>query len=112
MFRTIGEEHERAVKDSQEMLKTIEEDALGGGKKILGGDEIGMVDIAFGGIALWVEVIEDVVGVKLLELECFPKLYAWMKNFKESSVIKENLPDKNEMFVYFKNLRERLVLPG
>nr|GMD74443.1 probable glutathione S-transferase [Ipomoea batatas] len=114
MFRTSGEEHERAVKDSLEMLKTIEEEALalalGGGKKFFGGDEIGMMDIAFGGIVHWLEVIEDVVGVKLLEpAECFPKLHAWMMNFKESPLIKENLPDKCEMFVYFKNLREKLV---
>nr|GMD03392.1 probable glutathione S-transferase [Ipomoea batatas] len=100
MFRTSGEEHERAVKDSLEMLKTIEEEALalalGGGKKFFGGDEIGMVDIAFGGIVHWLEAIEDVVGVKLLEpAECFPKLHAWMMNFKESPLIKENLPDKN-----------------
>nr|GMD03390.1 probable glutathione S-transferase [Ipomoea batatas] len=112
--RTSGEEHERAVKDSLEMLKTIEEEALalalGGGKKFFGGDEIGMVDIAFGGIVHWLEAIEDVVGVKLLEpAECFPKLHAWMMNFKESPLIKENLPDKSEMFVYFKNLREKLV---
>lgn len=47
------------------MLKTIEEHGLGE-KKFFGGNTIGLVDLAFGGIAHWLPVIEDVVGVKLI----------------------------------------------
>ncbi|KAF2307928.1 hypothetical protein GH714_033437 [Hevea brasiliensis] len=95
-----------AVKDSLEMLKTIEEHALGE-KKYFGGDKIGMVDIACGAIVHWLEVIEEVVGIKILEPHKFPRLHAWTKNFEEAPIIKDNLPDRDQMLVYFKQAREK-----
>ncbi|KAJ9184794.1 hypothetical protein P3X46_004482 [Hevea brasiliensis] len=106
VFRTSGEEQEKAVKDSLEMLKTIEEHALGE-KKYFGGDKIGMVDIACGAIVHWLEVIEEVVGIKILEPHKFPRLHAWTKNFEEAPIIKDNLPDRDQMLVYFKQAREK-----
>ncbi|KAJ9182369.1 hypothetical protein P3X46_006372 [Hevea brasiliensis] len=108
VFRTSGEEQEKAVKDSLEMLKTIEEHALGE-KKYFGGDKIGMVDIACSGIAHWLQVIEEVVGIKILEPHKFPRLHAWTKTFKEAPIIKDNLPNQDEMLVFFKQAREKLL---
>ncbi|CAL5347537.1 unnamed protein product [Camellia sinensis] len=108
MFRTSGEEHEKARQGSLEMLRTIEEHALGD-KKFFGGENVGMVDIALGWIAYWLEVMEEIIGVKLLEAESFPRLHSWKKNFKEVSEIKENLPDQDKMIVLFKHLREMLL---
>ncbi|KAF8402028.1 hypothetical protein HHK36_012982 [Tetracentron sinense] len=107
-FRTVGEEQEKAKKESLEMLKTIEEHALGG-KKFFGGDTIGLVDLAFGGIAHWLGVIEDIVGVKLVLPHSFPRLCAWMENFKEVPAIKQNLPDREKLLVYLKHRREILL---
>ena len=109
VYRTSGEEQEKAVKDTLEMLRAMEEDGLGRDKMFFGGDYIGIVDIAFGQIAQWLGVIEEVVGVKMLEVHKFPRLNAWIKNFKEAPVIKENLPDRDEMFVFFKRRREMLL---
>ncbi|KAJ6734504.1 GLUTATHIONE S-TRANSFERASE [Salix purpurea] len=97
-----GEEKEKAVKDSLEMLKTIEEQALGK-KKFFCGDKISSVDIAYGWMARWLEVIEELAGVKLFEPQKFPRLHAWMKDFKDEPVIKGNLPGHDEMLVYFKH---------
>ncbi|XWS09059.1 hypothetical protein CRYUN_Cryun40dG0053400 [Craigia yunnanensis] len=108
VFWTNGEEQEKAVKDSLEMLKTIEEHALGE-KKFFGGDKIDMVDIAFGQLAQWLQVNEDVTGVKLLEASKFPRLQRWIKNFKLVPIIKENLPDCDQMFAFFKARREMLL---
>ncbi|KAF8401995.1 hypothetical protein HHK36_012946 [Tetracentron sinense] len=108
IFRTGGEEQEKAMKESLEMLKTIEEHALGG-KKFFGGDTTGLADLTFGGIALWLGVIEDIVGVKLVEPHTFPRLCAWIENFKEIPVIKQNLPDREKLFVYLKHRREILL---
>ncbi|KAJ0092741.1 hypothetical protein Patl1_25809 [Pistacia atlantica] len=87
MFRTSGEEQEKAKKDTLEMLKIVEEIGLRDfkEKKFFGGDKINLVDIAFCGFAHWLGVIEDVVGMKLLEAEKFPRLYAWIKKFQGSS---------------------------
>ncbi|KAM4127532.1 hypothetical protein ACJW30_02G097100 [Castanea mollissima] len=108
VYRTSGEEQEKAVKDTLEMLRAIEAHGLVD-KKYFGGDKIGIVDIAFGQIAQWLGVIEDIVGVKLLEAHKFPRLHAWIKNFKEVPIIKENLPDRDEMMVFFKHFREMLL---
>ncbi|CBI33324.3 unnamed protein product, partial [Vitis vinifera] len=42
-----GEEQEKAIKETVEILKIIEEKGLGD-KKFFGGEAIGLVDIAFG----------------------------------------------------------------
>ncbi|KAL6206001.1 hypothetical protein ACLB2K_023252 [Fragaria x ananassa] len=73
-----GEEQEKAKKETLEMLRTIEEHAGGLDKKrFFGGDSIGIVDIAFGYIARWYGVIEEVVGVQLREPHAFPHVHAW-----------------------------------
>lgn len=54
-----------------------------------------MTDIAFGWMAVWNDVIEETVGVKIMEANDFPRLHAWVKNFKEHPVLKDNLPDRN-----------------
>ena len=106
MFHSSGEEQEKAVKDSLEMLKTIEEHALGK-KRFFCGDKISLVDIAYGWIAQLLEVLEEVAGMKLIEPQKFPRLHTWIKNFKDEPIIKENLPGRDEMLVYFKPLGGR-----
>ncbi|CAN4090989.1 unnamed protein product [Withania somnifera] len=110
MYYTSGEKQEKAIKETIEMLKIIEEQALGEENKFFGGEKIGIVDIAFGVIPHWLEVIEDIIGVKLLEPNLFPLLLNWIKRFKEEQVIKENLPNRDEMFVFLKNKREMILL--
>lgn len=93
------------------MLQTVEEQGLGvvGGKKFFGGDEINMVDLAFGWFARWLPVVEEVVDVKLLEPNAFPRLHAWTENFRNAAVIRENLPDHDQMVPRFKARREQLL---
>ncbi|XP_065862914.1 probable glutathione S-transferase [Euphorbia lathyris] len=111
IFRSKGEEQEKAVKDTTEILKTIEEEAMGlmGESKYFGGENIGIVDIAFGPIAHWLPVIEKVGGVQVLEPHKFPKLQTWIQNFKQDVVISENLPDEEKMVAFFKRRREMIL---
>lgn len=107
-FQTVGEEQEKATKEFKELLGIIEELGLGN-KKFFGGDKVGMTDIAFGWIAGWLQPMEEAVGVKLLEPGSFPRLHLWTQNFKEVAVIKENLPDYDEMLAYFRSLRQMFM---
>ncbi|KAK4725921.1 hypothetical protein R3W88_030838 [Solanum pinnatisectum] len=109
VFCNTGEKQQNAIKESLEMFKTIEENALGENNILFGGENIGLVDIAFGGYSLWMEIIEEIVGVKLVDPQNFPRINKWIKNFKEVQAIKDNLPNRDEMFVYMKNARERML---
>ncbi|KAI9196007.1 hypothetical protein LWI28_020219 [Acer negundo] len=109
-FQESGEEQEKAAKEILEMLKILEEQGLGD-KKFFGGDAINLVDIAHGWLPLWFEAIEEAVGVKLMEPTTLPRLHAWMHNFKQVDVIKQNLPDRQKLFVHMKNLRDKFVAP-
>ncbi|KAL5784462.1 hypothetical protein ACOSQ2_006854 [Xanthoceras sorbifolium] len=106
-FRTTGEELAKAIKESLEMLEIVEEHSLGD-KKYFIGEKIGMVDIAFGSILYWLCVNEEVLGVKLFEPHKFPRLHKWFQNFQEVPVIKHNLPNRDNLIVFFKRRRESL----
>ena len=100
----------KAAKESQECLKILEEHGLVD-KKFFDGDEIGMTDLSLGWIALWLEAMEGAAGVQVMEANTFPRLQAWIRNFKEVPVIKENHPDQTRLLAYFKWLRGKFTEP-
>ena len=108
LFRSTGQERQNTMKEALEMLQTVEEHGLGE-KKFFNGENIGLVDLAFGSIVYWLQVIEDAVGAKLFESHKFPRLHAWLETFKQVRIIEENLPNQDEMLVVFKRRREQLV---
>lgn len=105
-YLNFGEEQEKNVKEAKELLKILEKHGLGE-NKFFGGDEIGLVDFAFGWIACWLEVMEEAVGVKLSEAESLPRLHEWIENFKKVPLIKENTPDRDRMLSFYKQRREQ-----
>uniref|UniRef100_A0A803Q4C8 glutathione transferase n=1 Tax=Cannabis sativa TaxID=3483 RepID=A0A803Q4C8_CANSA len=101
MFTTRGEEQEKWKKEYIEMLRTIEDEALMmNNKKYFLGEDIGILDISFGCIAHWFEVIEELCEVRLIE--SFPKLHSWIQNFKQHPIINQNLPPRDKLLLHFK----------
>lgn len=109
-FTCAGEQQEKAIDESLQIMEVIEKHGLGG-TKFFGGDKIGLADIALGWTTHTLEVAEEIVGVKCFEADKFPRLYAWMQHFKEIPVIKDNLPDIHDqgIFDYFKTRREFFI---
>ncbi|KAJ6719312.1 GLUTATHIONE S-TRANSFERASE GST SUPERFAMILY GST DOMAIN CONTAINING [Salix purpurea] len=109
MFSSKGEELEKTKKETLEMLQTVEEHGIGE-KKFFGGDSIGIADIAFGSVVYGLEIIEEALGEgAVFEAHRFPRLHAWIKNFKQVPIIKENLAERDWMVALFKNRREALA---
>ncbi|KAB2602039.1 glutathione S-transferase [Pyrus ussuriensis x Pyrus communis] len=106
-FMADGEEHEKAAKEIRDVFKILEEQALGE-EDFFGGNEIGLADLALGFIASSFGVIEQVVGVKVLHANEFPRLCNWINKFRENPAVKKSLhPDK--MFVFYKQRREMIL---
>ncbi|CAL5331009.1 unnamed protein product [Camellia sinensis] len=102
-----GKEQEEAIPHVTENLKYIEEQLKG--NKFFGGETIGYTDIAFGWTANLLSVFEEVTGIKLLDEEKFPLLSAWMRNFSDVPVIKENWPPSDKLVIKFQATREKYL---
>ncbi|XVF65013.1 hypothetical protein PTKIN_Ptkin09bG0212600 [Pterospermum kingtungense] len=102
----FGEEQEKAISKNFEILKTIEENIGLEEKKFFGGDKIGVADLIFGWVIDILVAQEEVVGVKFIKADTFPRLHAWMKNFGEEPTIKNNVPDHNIIVDYLKKRRQ------
>uniref|UniRef100_A0A6N2KUT9 Glutathione S-transferase C-terminal domain-containing protein n=1 Tax=Salix viminalis TaxID=40686 RepID=A0A6N2KUT9_SALVM len=64
-----GKEQEEGFAASMENLKYLEEEIRG--KKFFGGKTIGLADIALGWLAYYLDIFEEIVGLKLIDQENF-----------------------------------------
>lgn len=110
-LRPSKDEKERAsaIEKAQETLGIIDERVLGD-KKFFGGNNIGMMDIAYGCLSHWLEGLEEIVGMKLIEADKFPRLHAWIQNFKQVPLIKQNLPDYGKLLLHLQWRKQEYVI--
>ncbi|CAO2181749.1 unnamed protein product [Urochloa humidicola] len=113
LFADDGEAQRAAMKEARESLALVEEQLMG--KRFLGGDAIGLADIAAGGLlAHWLGVLEEVAGVRVLndndgeEME-YPALRRWAAEYRSSEAVKECLPDRARLLSYFAGIRDKCV---
>ncbi|XP_058729181.1 probable glutathione S-transferase [Vicia villosa] len=91
---------EKSVEEAFEALKLLEDEIKD--KKFFGGETIGLVDIAASFIGYWVDILQEIAGLKLLTIEKFPKVFKWSQEFINHPVIKEGLPPRDKLFAFFK----------
>ncbi|EEF38416.1 probable glutathione S-transferase [Ricinus communis] len=101
---TEEEQKQKEVEKAKEALQVIEGELKARGKKFFGGDTIGFIDVALGWIPNWVGAVEGTVDVKIHDPEKFPILDEWMHNFTQVPVIKETLPQQDDLIAHFKQL--------
>ncbi|CAN6294502.1 unnamed protein product [Urochloa humidicola] len=63
------------------------------GKPFFGGNSVGYVDVALGGLLVWVRASEVLLGVKFLDAARTPLLAAWAERFASLDAAKASLPD-------------------
>lgn len=86
-----------------ENLKLLEEELKD--KKFFGGERIGFLDLALGWLANLTGILEEIIGVKVVDEEKLPLLSAWMQEFADAPVIKDDWPPRDRMIVKFQALR-------
>ncbi|KAL2336497.1 hypothetical protein Fmac_010943 [Flemingia macrophylla] len=95
-------EKEKASEELSEALKFLENELK---DKYFAGEDIGFVDIA----AVFLPMLQDVAEFQLITSEKFPKLFKWSKDFYNHPVVKEIMPSKDQLFVYFKARAQSLA---
>lgn len=100
-FRSTGVEQEQATKDTEEALKTLENELKG--KKFFGGETIGLADITANFLGLWLGVLEEVCGIKLVTQEKYPRLHEWINKYVEFefTIMKNSLPTRPTLLSLF-----------
>ncbi|XP_010667670.2 probable glutathione S-transferase [Beta vulgaris subsp. vulgaris] len=104
---TRVDDQAKAGKDCLDMLRTLEEYGLEN-NTFFGGENIGIADLAIGTAIYWLQIFELTLKVKLFEASNFPRLYRWFNHFKEVPQIKSNLPNQDQMLLFFNKLRVKL----
>ena len=106
-FQAFKDEQEKEdkIQKALETLKVLEDKGLGD-KNFFGGNNIGLVDISYGILGIWLEGLEEIVGIKLIEASKFPRLQAWLHRFRQIPVIKDNLPDYEKLKIHLQWRRE------
>ncbi|GMP60495.1 hypothetical protein CsSME_00023335 [Camellia sinensis var. sinensis] len=99
-----GEQQEMEVKNAKEALEIVEGELKG--KKFFGGETIGYLDLVMGFIAIGLDIIEEVSCVKMVDSLKYPSFIKWMEDFLELPLIKECSPNRDELVLYFRKIRQ------
>lgn len=103
----MGEEQLQAVKEMQNSLKTLEGHLEG--KKFFGGDTIGFVDIIAGWVPSLLGIIEEIIGIKIINEEDLPLISAWIKDFMDHNLLKETMPPQEKVMAHMRAIRENVL---
>ncbi|CAJ2670587.1 unnamed protein product [Trifolium pratense] len=104
-FSLDEKERDEGFKELEVAFQFLEDELK---DKFFSGEDIGLVDITGVFIAFWVPIIQEVIGLKLLTIEKFPKLYKWSQDFNNHQIVKETLPNRETQLAYFKARYESL----
>jgi glutathione S-transferase len=97
---TIDEkERETYIEESEVALQFLENELK---DKFFGGEDIGLVDITAVFVAFWLPIVQEVMGLKLLNTQKFPKLHKWSQDFNNHPIVKEKLPPRETLLAFYK----------
>ncbi|XP_058209402.1 probable glutathione S-transferase [Rhododendron vialii] len=105
---TVGEDKEMYLEQAVESLEKIEQELIKRKSKFFGGESIGYLDIALGWISYWLPVLEEVGSMMIADPIQFPATAGWTENFRNHPMVKDKLPSRDEMVVYFQWRRKEI----
>jgi glutathione S-transferase len=101
---TTDEQRAAAFEDVVPVVQPLER-AFGEcskGKAFFGGEAVGLVDVMLGSHLVWIKVVDEVVGKRLLDEARFPGLAAWAERFLTVDAVKEVMPDRGKVMEQYK----------
>eukprot|EP00928_Gymnodinium_smaydae_P007845 TRINITY_DN12806_c0_g1_i2.p1 TRINITY_DN12806_c0_g1~~TRINITY_DN12806_c0_g1_i2.p1 ORF type:complete len:123 (+),score=9.35 TRINITY_DN12806_c0_g1_i2:149-517(+) len=115
VFLGQGEQLQKAVEESVTNFLLIEEalrtNQCFAGKAYFGGDQIGLVDIALGGLSAFIKGLEKATDSVLIDPEKMPLLSAWMDRFCKSDGVREVMPDSAKQAEFIATRRASMISP-
>ena len=109
VFTGQGEQLQKAVEESAANFLLLEETL--GTSRYFGGDEIGFVDIALGGMLAFVKALQKATNSVLIDQEKMPLLSGWMNGFCEADGVKEVMPELAKLVEFITTMRVRFTSP-
>ena len=102
------EEKAEAMRQTIAAVDVLEDglkECSGGQGPFFGGDSVGYVDVALGGLLVWVRATEALFGslgvnIKFLDAARTPLLAAWAERFASLDAAKVALPDYGRLIKY------------
>jgi glutathione S-transferase len=104
-FWTEGEVQKAFMKEARENLAVLE--AQLDGNKFFAGDSLRFLDIAACALAIWLDVMEESQGVRLVGDGEFPALCRWAKDYTSDEAVKKCVPDRDQLVAYFVTNRDK-----
>ena len=105
VFTGQGEQLQKAVEESAANFLLLEETL--GTSRYFGGDEIGFVDIALGGMLAFVKALQKATNLVLIDQEKMLLLSSWMNRFCEANGVKEVMSDLAKLVEFITTMRVR-----
>lgn len=90
-----------AIAEIGEVLNILENEIKA--KKFFGGESIGLVDIVANIVALWLDVIQEVIGTEIFKKEMYPELSNWIEEYMNCSSVKDTLPSRAHLLAFWQS---------
>ncbi|EOY21827.1 Glutathione S-transferase tau 9 [Theobroma cacao] len=107
--KTEGEAQRKAVKEVSEKLQVLEEgikELFPNGNPCIDSQNIGLLDIVILSLLGPHKVQEEVLGIKIIDPEKTPLIFAWLTAINQLTVVKESTPPHDKLVALLKFLRE------
>ncbi|KAJ3690400.1 hypothetical protein LUZ61_019564 [Rhynchospora tenuis] len=97
------------VADTCAALETLEGafESCSAGKDFFAGNSVGYLDIILGSLTVWIRVLENISGAKLLDETKVPLLAEWEKRILTVDCVKKALPSVEKLEVVGREMRAK-----
>lgn len=108
----MGENEAKKTAALEEAIRGVDllEDAftkISKGKKFFGGDQIGYLDIALGSFLGWIQAVQKLGNISLIDQSKTPKLYKWAQDFLAEDAVKDVVPQTEKLMEFAKALHAK-----